>query len=486
MSPGVVRRSPDGPWAEPRARPMAHPVVEGGAEDHDVGAPRGERGDIGQEGELLEGRAAQVGRQVEVVPLVQQIRAVRRGRVALATTGRCITHGIGPVTGGAVAARSWPAGRLDPSRGAYHPAMAEARPRYTIDEANALVPQVRAVLLQLAVEKGRLEGAVASLRRPRRRQRGERERGARRRDGPLRGGDDRDRRRHASPGRASRVARGRAPRPGAGARRLPRRTGRAAGVAVLGPRRAARSGTGIRSTKGSPPAGRGDRRTDALRGGRGHDPRRHRPRPQPLRCRRGPSGRDPGRTRRSGRERGRPARPRGRRGPAGDRHRDRSRRPVLEAILVGRASSVREPGSASSGARRVPGGRHRASGRWLRSRCRSTPDRLDAAVGEALREADWLHVSGYPLADPVERGAAGRRAVAAEPTRGAASAAARFGPDPRSSIACALRGRTSSSSTVPRRRPSSASLSRTQTSRPAEAAIGSRARSRLPSAPLRS
>ena len=41
--------------------------------------------------------------------------------------------------------------------------MAGARPRYTIEEANALLPQVRAVLLQLAVEKGRLEGAVASL-----------------------------------------------------------------------------------------------------------------------------------------------------------------------------------------------------------------------------------------------------------------------------------------------------------------------------------
>ena len=40
--------------------------------------------------------------------------------------------------------------------------MAEAR-RYSIDEANALLPQVRAVLLQLAVEKGRLESAVAAL-----------------------------------------------------------------------------------------------------------------------------------------------------------------------------------------------------------------------------------------------------------------------------------------------------------------------------------
>ena len=41
--------------------------------------------------------------------------------------------------------------------------MAESRPTYTIDEANALLPQVRAVLLQLAVEKARLESAVNAL-----------------------------------------------------------------------------------------------------------------------------------------------------------------------------------------------------------------------------------------------------------------------------------------------------------------------------------
>jgi hypothetical protein len=41
--------------------------------------------------------------------------------------------------------------------------MAEVRRRYSIDEANALLPQVRAVLLQLAVEKGRLGNAVAAL-----------------------------------------------------------------------------------------------------------------------------------------------------------------------------------------------------------------------------------------------------------------------------------------------------------------------------------
>lgn len=41
--------------------------------------------------------------------------------------------------------------------------MGEGRRTYTIEEANALLPEVRAVLLQLAVEKGRLENVVASL-----------------------------------------------------------------------------------------------------------------------------------------------------------------------------------------------------------------------------------------------------------------------------------------------------------------------------------
>jgi hypothetical protein len=41
--------------------------------------------------------------------------------------------------------------------------MAEGRRTYTIEEANAALPEVPAVLLQLAVEKGRLEKVVASL-----------------------------------------------------------------------------------------------------------------------------------------------------------------------------------------------------------------------------------------------------------------------------------------------------------------------------------
>ena len=99
--PGVVRRRADGPWPEPGAGPVAHPVIERSAEDHHIRAPLGERADIGQERKLLEGRAAEVRGQVEIVPLVQEIRAVRRCRVAFATTGQMtITHGIGPVTGG--------------------------------------------------------------------------------------------------------------------------------------------------------------------------------------------------------------------------------------------------------------------------------------------------------------------------------------------------------------------------------------------------
>jgi hypothetical protein len=43
--------------------------------------------------------------------------------------------------------------------------MPDARRSYTIDEANALVPQVRAVLLQLAVEQRRLDASHADMHR---------------------------------------------------------------------------------------------------------------------------------------------------------------------------------------------------------------------------------------------------------------------------------------------------------------------------------
>jgi hypothetical protein len=43
--------------------------------------------------------------------------------------------------------------------------MPEERRTYTIEEANALVPQVRAVLLQLALEQRRLDAAHADMHR---------------------------------------------------------------------------------------------------------------------------------------------------------------------------------------------------------------------------------------------------------------------------------------------------------------------------------
>jgi hypothetical protein len=43
--------------------------------------------------------------------------------------------------------------------------MAAPRRSYTIEEANALIPQVRAVLLQLAVEQRRLEATHAEMHR---------------------------------------------------------------------------------------------------------------------------------------------------------------------------------------------------------------------------------------------------------------------------------------------------------------------------------
>ena len=43
--------------------------------------------------------------------------------------------------------------------------MAAQRRHYTIEEANGLIPQVRAVLLQLAVEQRRMEAAHAAMHR---------------------------------------------------------------------------------------------------------------------------------------------------------------------------------------------------------------------------------------------------------------------------------------------------------------------------------
>ena len=43
--------------------------------------------------------------------------------------------------------------------------MSDARRTYSLDEANALIPQVRAVLLQLAVEQRRLDASHAEMHR---------------------------------------------------------------------------------------------------------------------------------------------------------------------------------------------------------------------------------------------------------------------------------------------------------------------------------
>jgi len=51
---------------------------------------------------------------------------------------------------------------LGPSVG-YHPPRMEGRATYTLDEARALVPQLRAILLQLAVEKRRFDDALSAL-----------------------------------------------------------------------------------------------------------------------------------------------------------------------------------------------------------------------------------------------------------------------------------------------------------------------------------
>jgi hypothetical protein len=48
----------------------------------------------------------------------------------------------------------------------YHrPTMSDARRSYSLEEANALIPQVRAVLLQLAVEQRRLDASHAEMHR---------------------------------------------------------------------------------------------------------------------------------------------------------------------------------------------------------------------------------------------------------------------------------------------------------------------------------
>jgi len=76
---------------------------------------------------------------------------------------------------GAVAARSRPTrAHAEPIlaevyragyRGYHRDVMSAARRTYTIEEANALIPQVRAVLLQLAVQQRRLDEAHGEMHR---------------------------------------------------------------------------------------------------------------------------------------------------------------------------------------------------------------------------------------------------------------------------------------------------------------------------------
>jgi len=79
-----------------------------------------------------------------------------------------------PAVAGAVAARSRPAAEAEAilaeptsPKGAatIGAAMSDGPRTYTLDEANALIPEVRAVLLQLAVEQRRLDAAHAEMHR---------------------------------------------------------------------------------------------------------------------------------------------------------------------------------------------------------------------------------------------------------------------------------------------------------------------------------
>jgi sugar/nucleoside kinase (ribokinase family) len=72
---------------------------------------------------------------------------------------------------------------------------------------------------------------------------------------------------------------------------------------------------------------------------------------------------------------------------------------VLNAILASEGVTVLNAGAASSSlvVSLVDAAGERA---MASDRISLDPDRIEAAVGAALAEADWLHVSGYPLADP--------------------------------------------------------------------------------------
>ena len=121
-APGVIGRGSNRAGSEPGTRAVADPVVEGSADDRHVGPAFAQRRAIGQQRKLLEGCAAHVGGQVEVV--VGRVRIlVGGGRmlVVLPAPAQLVGHGavstllrIAP-RASAVAVRSRPAGRA--SRG---------------------------------------------------------------------------------------------------------------------------------------------------------------------------------------------------------------------------------------------------------------------------------------------------------------------------------------------------------------------------------
>ena len=73
---------------------------------------------------------------------------------------------------------------------------------------------------------------------------------------------------------------------------------------------------------------------------------------------------------------------------------------LLTAMLDTEGIAVMNLGSVSSGivVSLVDGTGERA---MVSDRASFDPVRMEASVSEALRDADWVHVSGYPLADPI-------------------------------------------------------------------------------------
>jgi len=94
QAPGVVRRGADGARTESGAGAVAHRVVEWSTDDGDIRAALRQGGIIGHQRQLLEGRAPEVGGQLEVG--VGGVRVRIGGRrplvVARAAAPRLIGH----------------------------------------------------------------------------------------------------------------------------------------------------------------------------------------------------------------------------------------------------------------------------------------------------------------------------------------------------------------------------------------------------------